>query len=151
MFSLYYCAYCESYLSMISGGYRSPTFSSISSHSKLLVCNWPHSIGQNHLFVKMLFNKDSAIQKCFQKILHSLQVKKFSFLPAVRTTCHTVRMPIRLKHHLYRPSSVSRSFELLQLASIRTIQQPAQTTLSVRSSFRISFQNTDMGRLLQPF
>jgi hypothetical protein len=31
----------------------------------VLVCNWPHSIGQNHLFVKMLFNKDSAIQKCF--------------------------------------------------------------------------------------
>jgi hypothetical protein len=33
----------------------------------LLVCNWPHSVGQNHFFVKMLFNRDSAIQKCFQK------------------------------------------------------------------------------------
>jgi hypothetical protein len=50
----------------------------------LLVCNWPHSVRQNHLFVKMLFNKDSAIQKCFQKTLHSLQVRKFNSLPAVR-------------------------------------------------------------------
>jgi hypothetical protein len=35
---------------------------------------------------------------------------------------------------------MSRSFELLQLAYVRTIQQPIQTTLSVRPSFRISFQ-----------
>jgi len=36
---------------------------------------------------------------------------------------------------------VSRSFELLQLASIRTFQQPVRTTFSVRPSFRFSFQN----------
>jgi len=35
---------------------------------------------------------------------------------------------------------VSRSFELLQLAYVRTIQQPVRTTLTVRSNFRISFQ-----------
>jgi hypothetical protein len=59
----------------------------------------------------------------------------------------TVRTHIRLKHHpsgrcgfLSGPSSVSRSFELLQLANVQTIQQPVWTTLSVRSSFRISFQ-----------
>jgi hypothetical protein len=57
----------------------------------LLVCNWPHFVGQNHFFVKMLFNRDSAIQKCFQKTLHSLQVRKFSSLPAVRTTWIPVR------------------------------------------------------------
>jgi len=33
----------------------------------LLVCNWPHSVGQNHFFVKMLFIKDSAIQKCSRR------------------------------------------------------------------------------------
>jgi hypothetical protein len=27
----------------------------------LLVCNLPHFVGQNHFFVMMLFNKDSAI------------------------------------------------------------------------------------------
>jgi hypothetical protein len=35
---------------------------------------------------------------------------------------------------------VSRSFELLQLAYFWMIQQPVRKTLSVRSSFRISFQ-----------
>jgi hypothetical protein len=35
---------------------------------------------------------------------------------------------------------VSRSFELLQLAYVRMIQQPVRTTLNVRSSFRVSFQ-----------
>jgi len=27
----------------------------------LLVCNWPHSVGQNHFIGMMLFNRDSAI------------------------------------------------------------------------------------------
>jgi hypothetical protein len=62
-------------------------------------------------------------------------------------TCHTVQTHIKLKHHpsgrhgfSFGPSSMSRSFELLQLASVRTFQQPVRTTLSVRSSFRISLQ-----------
>jgi hypothetical protein len=57
------------------------------------------------------------------------------------------RTHIRLKHHpsgrlgfSSRPSSVSRSFELLQLASVRMFQQPIWITLNVRSSFIISFQ-----------
>jgi len=81
---------------------------------EVLVCNWPHFVGQNHFIVMMLFNRDSAIQKCFQKILHCLQVKKISgslsvvrtiepsspdahltTVPSVRTTCHTVRTPVR--------------------------------------------------------
>jgi len=75
---------------------------------------------------------------------------------AVQTTCQTIWTPIRLKHHPSRlrgfpsrPSSVSRSFKLLQLASVRTIQQLFLMILSVLSSLMISFQNTDMGRLLQ--
>jgi hypothetical protein len=28
----------------------------------MLVCNWPDSVGQNHFYVMMLFNRDSAIQ-----------------------------------------------------------------------------------------
>jgi predicted membrane channel-forming protein YqfA (hemolysin III family) len=59
----------------------------------LLICNWPHSVGENHFIVMKLFNRDSAIQKCFQKILHSLQVRKFGSLPTVRATYHTVRTP----------------------------------------------------------
>jgi hypothetical protein len=97
--------------------------------------------------------------------MHSLQVRKIRFpvsrpddvssrpdsqlskALAVRRTCQIVRTHIKLKHHWsgrsgFPPghSFVSRSFELLQLASVRTIQQPIRTTLSVRSSFRISFQ-----------
>jgi hypothetical protein len=67
---------------------------------------------------------------------------------AVWTTCHTAQTLIRLKHHPSGrhgfpsgPSSVSRSFELFQLASVWTFQQPVRTTLSVRPSFRFSFQN----------
>jgi hypothetical protein len=29
---------------------------------RLLVCNWLHFVGQNHFFVMMLLNRDSAIQ-----------------------------------------------------------------------------------------
>jgi hypothetical protein len=122
----------------------------------VLVCNWPYSVRQNHFYVMMLSNRDSAIQKCFQKILNSLQVRKSGSLSVIQTTCHTVRTSICSKliclddeNFPSRPSLVSRSFELFQLASVRTFQQYVRTTLSVRPSFRISFQNTDMGRLLQ--
>jgi hypothetical protein len=33
----------------------------------LLVCNWPHSVGKNHFFVMMLFNRDSAIQSASRR------------------------------------------------------------------------------------
>jgi hypothetical protein len=73
----------------------------------------------------------------------NVQLSKAS---AFRTLCHTVWMLIKPKHHLFgrlgspsRPSSVSRSFELLQIASVRTFQQPVQTTLSVRPKLQIFF------------
>jgi hypothetical protein len=28
---------------------------------KVLACNWPHSVGQNHFFVKIFFIRNSAI------------------------------------------------------------------------------------------
>jgi hypothetical protein len=86
----------------------------------------------------MLFNKDSAIQKCFQKILHSLQVRKFGSLPAVRTMCHTVRTPICPKHHPSGRREISfRTFLCVEKirtapACIRTdISAHVRTTLSV--------------------
>jgi hypothetical protein len=102
-----------------------------------------------------VFPEDSA-QFASQKIrfpasrpddVSSRSNAQLSNASAIRTTCQTVRTPIRLKHHPFGrhgfpsgPSSVSRSFELLQLASVRTIQQPVRMILSVRSSFKISFQ-----------
>jgi hypothetical protein len=124
----------------------------------LLVCNWPHSIGQNHFYVMMLSNRDSATHKCFKKILHSFQARKFDSLSAVRTMCHTVRTPICPKCHpsgqriipsgrtsakassvrttrTFRPDlPLSRSFNLLQLASIWTFQQHVRAILSVRQA-----------------
>jgi hypothetical protein len=72
---------------------------------------------------------------------------QLSKAPAVQTTCHTVRMHIRLKHHLSGPSSMSRSFELLQLASIRTFQQPIRTTLSVRPKLQDFFPKHRYGKI----
>jgi len=45
------------------------------------------------------------------------------------------------------PSSVSRSFELLQLALVRTFQQHVRTTLSVRPSCRIFFPKHRYGKI----
>jgi len=106
------------------------------------------------LFCKYAFYQGFRYSEVCQKILHSLQDRKIWF-PASRLDdvssrpddVHTVWTHIKLKHHLSGrrgfpsgPSSMSRSFKLLQLASVWTIQQPVRTTLSVRSSFRISFQ-----------
>jgi hypothetical protein len=35
--------------------------------NKVLVCSWPHSVGQNHFFVMML-HKDSTIQSTLRRL-----------------------------------------------------------------------------------
>jgi hypothetical protein len=87
------------------------------------------------LYVKIFFNRDSTIQSTFRRLCTGCKSEDFRFpasrlndvssrpdahlsiLPDVRTTCHTVRTPDKLKHHLFGrrgfPSgrfSVSRSF-----------------------------------------
>jgi hypothetical protein len=123
----------------------------------LLVCNWPHSVGKNHFYVMILANRDSAIQKCFQKIQHSLQVRKFDSLSAVRTTCHTVRTPICPKCQPSGRRELSvRTFPYVEkfqtapacIHSDVSAARPNESQCS--TSFRISFQNIVMGRSLQP-
>jgi hypothetical protein len=124
----------------------------------------------------MLFNRDSAIQKCFQKILHSLQVRKSDSLSVVQTTYHIVRTLICPKcqpfgrrvipsgrsfvysiirpddeNFLSGPSTVSRSFELLQLASVRTFQQHVRTTLIVRPKLQDFFPKHRYGKIPDTF
>jgi hypothetical protein len=70
----------------------------------------------------MLFNRDSAIQKCFQKILHSLQVRKFSSLSAVRTTCHPVQTPNYPKHHLSGRHGFPSGRASVKVSSVRTMR-----------------------------
>jgi hypothetical protein len=134
----------------------------------MLVCNLSHSVGQNHFFCKYVFyqvfrysevSPENSTQFASQKFrfpasrpddVSSRPDAQLSNASTVRTTCQTVRTPIRLKHHTSErrgfpsgPSSMSRRFELLKLASVRT-------TFSVRSILGISFQNTITRRLMQP-
>jgi hypothetical protein len=105
----------------------------------LLVCNWPHFVGQNHFFVMMLFNKDFAIQSA-SRIFGTIY-KSENLVPCqpsgqrdILSGCPTVQSIIRPddENFLSEPSFMSRSFELFQLASVWSFQQHVRTTLGVR-------------------
>jgi hypothetical protein len=96
----------------------------------LLACSWPHSVGQNHFFVMMLFNRDSAIQSASRRFC--TVSKSENSVPSqssrqhdIPSGCPTVQSIIQPddENFSFGPSSVLRSFELLQLASVRTFQQ----------------------------
>jgi len=105
----------------------------------LLVYNWPHSIGQNHFFVMMPLNRDFSIKSASRRFCTVYKSEKSDPLqpferrdiPSRRPTVQSI---IRLDDGNFPsgPSSVSRSFELFQLTSVRTFQQHVWTTLSVR-------------------
>jgi hypothetical protein len=105
----------------------------------VLVCNWLHSVGQNHFYVMMHLNKNSATQRSsrgFCTVYKSeksdpLQLSRGRDIPSGRPTIQSIIRPDN-ENFPSRPSSVSRSVELLQLASVRTFQQHVRTTLSVR-------------------
>jgi hypothetical protein len=107
----------------------------------LLVCNWPHFVGQNHFFVVMLFNRDFAIKSdsrrfCTIYKLENLvpcQPSERLVIPSGRPTFQSIIRPDD-ENFPSGPFSVSRSFELLYLASVRTFQQHVRTTLSVRQA-----------------
>jgi len=105
----------------------------------LLVCNWLHSVGQNHFYIMMHLNRDSTIQKSSRRFCSIYKSEKSNPLQPfgrhdIPSRHPTVQSIIRLddKNFWSRPSSMSSSFELLQLASIRTFQQHDRTPLSVR-------------------
>jgi hypothetical protein len=103
----------------------------------LLVCNWLYSVGQNHLYVMMLFIQGS----CFIQSLHpsfrtsrrlceDFKAVKFGSLATIRTMWYPVRS-LNCTSIIHpddenfpsRPSSVSRSFEPFHLTSVRKSQQ----------------------------
>jgi hypothetical protein len=107
----------------------------------MLVCNCLHSVGQNHFYVMMHLNSDSAIQRTSRRFCTSTSQR--NRIPNSRLDNVIYRPDTQLsKASLVRtendknfpsgPSSVSRSFELLQLASVQTFQQYVRTTLSVQ-------------------
>jgi hypothetical protein len=95
----------------------------------------------------MLFNRDSAIQSASKRFwtiyksenLVPCQSSGQRDIPSGRPSIQSI---IRLDDENFSsgPSSVSRRFELLQLASVRTFQQHVQTTLSVRQASGFLFK-----------
>jgi hypothetical protein len=89
----------------------------------------------------MLFNRDSAIQSATRRFCTIYKSENFvPYQPSGRrvipSRCPTVQSIIRPDDENFpsRPSTMSRSFKLLQLASVRTFQQHVRTTLSVRQA-----------------
>jgi hypothetical protein len=81
----------------------------------LLVCDWPHSVfGQNLLFVKMLYHRDSTIQKCFR-------VRRFSVpcQPSGRPS-HPIRTPFYPLLHPSRRRAIPSGRQTDQASSVRT-------------------------------
>jgi hypothetical protein len=107
----------------------------------MLVCNWLHYVGQNDFFVMMLLNRDSAIQSASRRFCTVYKSEKSDPLQLsgrrdIPFRCPTVQSIILPNNENFpsRPSSVSRSFELFQLASVLTFQQHFRMTLSVRQA-----------------
>jgi len=85
----------------------------------LLVCNWLHSVGQNHFYVMMLLNKDSAIQRSSRRFCTVYKSEKSNPLQPSRrldilSGRPTVQSIIRPDDENFPsgPSFVSRSFKL---------------------------------------
>jgi hypothetical protein len=74
----------------------------------MLVCNWPYSVGQNHVFVKMPYNRDSTIQKCFRRFCTACKSEDFQFpvsrpedraIPSGRSSVHSSSRPDDVPYH----------------------------------------------------
>jgi len=140
----------------------------------VLVCNWLHSIEQNHFVVLMLFNRVSTIQKCFQKILHSFQVRKLvpcqpsgrrvipSGRPVVQSSSRLDDVSYCPNAHQTKASSVWKTWifvrTFLYVEKLRTAPACIRPNVSAarpnnsQCSIKLQdfFTNAEMGRLLQP-
>jgi hypothetical protein len=118
---------------------------------EFLVCNWPLSVGQNHFFVMMLLNRDFAIQSASKRFC--TVYKSENSIPCQLSGRPSVHSNFRPDDENFPsgPSSVSRSFELFLLASVRTFSVARPDDTQCSTSYGISFQNIDMGSSLQPF
>jgi hypothetical protein len=136
--------------------------------------SWPHSVGQHHFFVMMLFNRDFTIQSAFRKLC--IVYKSRNSDPCqpsgrrdILSGSSTVQSTIGPDDMDFCPDA-----KVLIASSVRTMWIPVRTFLYVEklrttpacirldvstarsndpqcsTSFRISFQNTDMGKSLQP-
>jgi len=115
----------------------------------LLVCNWPHSVGQNHFFVMMLLNRNSLFRVLPEDSAQFTSQK--IWFPASRPDDVTYRPDA----HLSKASSV---WTFLCVEKLRTAPACIRPDVSAArldatqclTSYEISFQNIVMGRSLQP-
>jgi len=128
-------------------------------------CVWTKS-----LMCKDAVNRDSTCQSIFRRLCTAKKIEDFRFSVSrpddvlsspdahlstawfVRTTCHTVWTPDRPASSVRTTYLSIRTLHcieklLFQLASVRTSQQPVQTSISDQSASD-SFQVQNMGRLI---
>jgi len=97
----------------------------------LLVCNWPHSIGQNHFFVKMLYIRDSAIHECSRRFCTICKSKNSvpcqpsgqRVIPSGRPAVQCINYPDDVTYHTDAHQT--------EASSVRTTWIPIQTFLCV--------------------
>jgi hypothetical protein len=140
----------------------------------MLVCNWSHSVGQNHFFVNMLFIRDSAIQK-YSRRFYTI-CKSENSVPCqqsgrrvIPSGCPAIQCINRPDNVTYRPNA-----HQTKASSVRTTWIPIRTFLCVEklwtalacispdvsaarpddsqcsTKLQIFFPKSNMGRLPQP-
>jgi hypothetical protein len=139
----------------------------------VLVCNWPHSVRQNHFFAKMPFIWDSAIHKCSRRFCTICKSK--NSVPCQPSGRRVIPSGCPAIQCINRPDDVTCRPDAHQTkaSSVRTTWIPVRTFLCVEKiriapacirpddsaahpddlqcSIKLQdfFPNTDMGRLLQ--
>jgi hypothetical protein len=125
----------------------------------LLVCNWLHSVGQNHFYVKILFIRDSVIFRALF-LEDSAQIpSQKNRIPCIRSDDVIFRPNVQLSKHYPSGRRELSIWTFLCVEKLQTILSCIRPDISATrleavqcsTSYGISFQNTDMGRQLQPF
>lgn len=103
--------------------------------SVVLVCDWLHSVWQNHLYVMLLHNQGCRLFQSlrFRYVLQEVQRR---FCVDSKSKMSDPKLPSERLIHASGCPLVSRRFEQFKLASIRTSQQ------RVRTLFRVPEEST---------
>jgi hypothetical protein len=131
--------------------------------SHLLVCNWLHSVGQNHIYVMLLFKQgccfylESSCRLCAsRRFCADFKIEKLNTLHPSERPCQLSGLSSVKRHPSRRHGySVRTPISVQKLRSVQgCICSDVSTTrldaIQCSTSKRISFVYTDMGRQLQP-
>jgi hypothetical protein len=120
-----------------------------SQRGSLLVCDWLHSIKQNHFYVMLLHNQGCLLFQSLHlwKMVQDAQRRSYADFKSEKSD---PKLPSGPHSHASRCPSMSRSFEQFKVAFVWTSQQCVRTLIKVWPENRISFSDTDMGRQLHP-